>query len=82
MNGKKYEFSELVLQQGNMLYDTFINLKEVISAFHLAVVSARATMTEEFCSLSVEELQKMRLKVERLLEQFDQDWAIFEKSYV
>lgn len=24
----------------------------------------------------------MRLKVERLLEQFDQDWAIFEKSYV
>lgn len=65
-----------------MLYDTFINLKEVISAFHLAVVSARATMTEEFCSLSVEELQKMRLKVERLLEQFDQDWAIFEKSYV
>jgi hypothetical protein len=54
-----------------MLYDTFINLKEVISAFHLAVVSARATMTEDFCSLSVEELQRLRVKVERLLEQFD-----------
>ena len=39
-------------------------------------------MTEEFCSLSVEELQRLRVKVERLLEQFDQDWAIFEKSYV
>jgi hypothetical protein len=39
-----------------MLYDTFTNLKEVISAFHLAVVSARATMTEDFCSLTVEEL--------------------------
>lgn len=32
-----------------MLYDTFINLKEIIATFHLAVVSARATMTEDFC---------------------------------
>ena len=27
VNGKKYEFSELVIQQGNMLYDTFLALK-------------------------------------------------------
>ena len=27
VNGKKYEFSELVLQQGNMLFQTFIELK-------------------------------------------------------
>lgn len=39
-------------------------------------------MTEEFCPLTVEDLQKQRFKVERILEQFDQDWAIFEKSYV
>lgn len=39
-------------------------------------------MTEEFCPLSVEELQKQRFKVEKILEQFDQDWSIFEKSYV
>jgi len=45
-----------VLQQGNMLYDTFINLKDVISSFHLAVVTARATMTDDYCSINVEEL--------------------------
>jgi len=56
VNGKKYEFSELVLQQGNMLYDTFINLKEIITNFHLSVVTAKATMTEDFCGLSVEDL--------------------------
>ncbi len=57
-------------------------LKDEITNFHLVVVSTRAVMTEEFCPLSVEELQKQRFKVEKRLEQFDQDWAIFEKSYV
>jgi hypothetical protein len=48
----------------------------------LSVVTARATKTEEFCSLSIDDLQKLRSKVEQLLEQFDQDWSIYEKGYV
>lgn len=68
VNGKKYEFSELVLQQGNMLYDTFTKLRETITNFHLMVVSSRALMTEEYCPLSVEELQKQRFKVECILD--------------
>lgn len=71
-----------MLQQGNLLYETFIMLKEEITSFHLLVVSSRAVMTEDFCPLSVEELQKQRFKVEKRLEQFDQDWSVFEKSYV
>lgn len=39
-----------------MLYDTFINLKEMITNFHLSVVTAKATMTDDFCALSVEDL--------------------------
>lgn len=31
VNGKKYEFSQMVLQQGNMMYQTFSELKEAIS---------------------------------------------------
>jgi hypothetical protein len=65
-----------------MLYDTFTKLRETITNFHLMVVSSRALMTEEYCPLSVEELQKQRFKVECVLDQFDQDWAVFEKSYV
>ena len=30
VNGKKYEFSQLVLQQGNMMYQTFQDLKKAI----------------------------------------------------
>lgn len=56
VNGKKYEFSELVLQQGNLLYETFIKLKDAITNFHLLVVSSRAVMTDEFCPLSVDDL--------------------------
>lgn len=82
VNGKKYEFSEMVLQQGNILYETFVKLKDAIVSFHLLVVSSRAIMSEEYCPLSVDDLQKHRFKVERMLEQFDQDWSIFEKSYV
>lgn len=71
VNGKKYEFSELVLQQGNMLFGTFLELKHAIQLLHLTVVTSRATATDDFCSITVEDLQKMRGKVERLLEQFD-----------
>jgi len=39
-------------------------------------------MSPEFCQLSPEELLRHRTKVERLLEQFDQDWSIYEKAYV
>ena len=39
-------------------------------------------MTDEYCSISKEDLQKMRSRLERKLEQFDLDWSIFEKSYV
>ena len=39
-------------------------------------------MSEEFCSLSADDLLKHRTRVERLLEQFDQDWSIYEKGYV
>ena len=39
-------------------------------------------MTPEFCTLSPEDLLKHRTKVERLLEQFDQDWSIYERAYV
>jgi hypothetical protein len=65
-----------------MLFATFMHLRETITNFHLLVVSTRAVMTTTFCPLSVEELQKQRYKVECVLDQFDQDWAIFEKSYV
>jgi len=82
VNGKKYEFSELVLQQGNMMYQTFTELKASINALHLSVVNAKATMSSDFCAISAEELLKMRTKVERQLEQFDQDWSIYEKGYV
>lgn len=68
MNGKKYEFSELVLQQGNMMYQTFSELKSAINSLHLNVVNAKATMSSEFCHLSPDDLLKMRTKVERLLE--------------
>lgn len=71
VNGKKYEFSESVLQQGNMLYETFTRLRDAITSFHLQIVSARALLSEEFCPMSVEDLQKQRLKVDRNLEQFD-----------
>lgn len=50
------------------MYETFTKLKDAITGFHLLVVSSRAVMTEEFCPLSVEELQKQRFKVERILE--------------
>ena len=46
------------------------------------MVTAKATMSPEFCHLSPEELLRHRTKVERLLEQFDQDWSIYEKTYV
>jgi hypothetical protein len=82
VNGKKYEFSELVLQQGNMLFQTFTELKQSIYHLHLSVVTARATSTDDYCSLTTDDLQKLRSKVERLLEQFDQDWSIYEKGYV
>jgi hypothetical protein len=82
VNGKKYEFSESVLQQGNLLYETFTRLRDAITSFHLQIVSARALLSEEYCPMSVEELQKQRLKVDRNLEQFDFDWSVFEKSYV
>jgi hypothetical protein len=49
---------------------------------HLTVVNARATATDEYCTLTAEDLQKHRNRVERLLEQFDQDWSIYEKGYV
>lgn len=49
VNGKKYEFSQMVLQQGNMMYGTFSELKEAISQLHLSVVTAKATMSAEFC---------------------------------
>ena len=39
-------------------------------------------MSEEYCSISKEDLLKMRNRLERKLEQFDFDWSIFEKSYV
>jgi len=65
-----------------MLYSTFNELKSAIHTLHLHIVTARATMTDVFCSLTPIELQKMRTKVEHLLEAFDQDWTIFEKSYV
>lgn len=71
VNGKKYEFSECVIQQGNMLYDTFLALKQEIKTFHLTIVNARATMTEDSCKVSAEDLKRMRLKLERKLEQFD-----------
>lgn len=82
VNGKKYEFSELVLQQGNMLFQTFSELKQSIHHLYLTVINARATATDEFCLMSPSELMKLRNKVERLLEQFDQDWSIYEKGYV
>lgn len=82
VNGKKYEFSQVVLQQGNMMYGTFSDLKEAISQLHLCVVTAKATMSSEFCQLPPEELLRHRTRVERLLEQFDQDWSIYEKAYV
>ena len=39
-------------------------------------------MSTDFCQLPPEELLRHRTKVERLLEQFDQDWSIYEKAYV
>ena len=39
-------------------------------------------MSDDFCSLTPDELLKHRTRVERLLEQFDQDWSIYEKGYV
>ena len=39
-------------------------------------------MSTDFCAISPEELLKMRTRVERQLEQFDQDWSIYEKGYV
>ena len=54
-----------------MLYETFTKLKESITTFHLQIVSARALLTEEYCPMSVEDLQKHRLNVDKQLEQFD-----------
>ena len=71
VNGKKYEFSQMVLQQGNMMYLTFSELKDAISQLHLSVVTAKATMSQDFCQLTPEDLLRHRTKVERLLEQFD-----------
>ena len=45
-------------------------------------MNAKATMSADFCALSPEDLLKMRTRVERLLEQFDQDWSIYERGYV
>ena len=50
------------------MYQTFQDLKEEISQLHLSVVTAKATMSQDFCSLSPEELLRARTKVERLLE--------------
>jgi hypothetical protein len=65
-----------------MLYETFGSLKNEISSFHHWIIAAKANMTDEFCSISQEELHKARCRLENKLENFDQDWAIFEKSYV
>ena len=65
-----------------MMYQTFSELKTAINSLHLNVVNAKATMSADFCALSPDDLLKMRTKVERLLEQFDQDWSIYEKGYV
>jgi hypothetical protein len=54
-----------------MLFQTFLELKQAIHHLHLTVVNSRATATDDYCSLTPEELQKHRNKVERLLEQFD-----------
>ena len=72
----------MVIQQGNMLYETFGSLKSEIAGFHHWIVAARATMSDDFCSIQPEELHKARCRLESKLENFDQDWAIFEKSYV
>ena len=72
----------MVIQQGNMLYDTFTQLKLEINQFHHWVVTCRANMTDDYCSISPDDLQKGRARLEQKLEQFDQDWAIFERSYV
>jgi hypothetical protein len=45
-----------------------VKLKDQITSFHLLVVTSRAVMTSDFCPLSVEDLQKHRFKVERMLE--------------
>lgn len=65
-----------------MLFQTFSELKTAIHNLHLTVINARVMATDDFCSLSFDDLQKLRNKVERLLEQFDQDWSIYEKGYV
>ena len=64
------------------MYQTFTDLKTSINQLHLSVVNAKATMSTDFCAISPEELLKMRTRVERQLEQFDQDWSIYEKGYV
>ena len=64
------------------MYLTFSELKDAISQLHLSVETAKATMSEAFCQLGPEELLRHRTKVERLLEQFDQDWSIYERAYV
>lgn len=56
VNGKKYEFSEMVIQQGNMLYDTFGQLNKEITNFHLSIVTTRAVMTDDYCSISKDDL--------------------------
>lgn len=64
------------------MYQTFSELKDAISQLHVSVIMAKATMTPEYCHISPEELHRHRTKVERHLEQFDQDWSIYEKAYV
>ena len=65
-----------------MLFQTFSELKTAIHNLHLTVINAKVITTDDYCSLSFDDLQKLRNKVERLLEQFDQDWSIYEKGYV
>jgi hypothetical protein len=39
-----------------MLYDTFGQLNKEITNFHLSIVTTRAVMTDEYCSISKDDL--------------------------
>ena len=51
-----------------MLFETFGQLNKEIQNFHLSIITARTVMSDEYCSISKEDLLKMRNRLERKLE--------------
>ena len=80
MNGEKYVFSKDVLDHGKSLFRQFCVLRRFLARFVRKLQAYNES--DDSSTLEIKSLSKKKEKFFLMLREFDEQWALYERSYV